>query len=215
MPRKRADSFKIAFETVKAELRSGVHPPGARLTANEIAERLDLSQTPVREALSRLAGEGLLLDRRGQGFFVPSLSEDDLVVLFRLQQELLRIATDGDRPTVSGADVDRILAASEETPPPERFAIAGERLLRMVAASASPLLARHLARLHDQLARVRIAEAQILDRLADELDVLSEAVAGGNGPAMRVAIDGYFERRIQAAPLLARLQINSPNIESI
>ena len=75
MTRKRADSFKIALDTLREELRAGVHSAGSRLTANDIAERLSLSQTPVREALSRLAGEGLLLDRRGQGLFVQSLAE--------------------------------------------------------------------------------------------------------------------------------------------
>lgn len=94
MTRKRADSFKIALDTLREELRAGVHRAGSRLTANDIAERLSLSQTPVREALSRLAGEGLLLDRRGQGFFVQSLAEQDLIALFRLELELLLIAGD-------------------------------------------------------------------------------------------------------------------------
>ncbi len=89
MVSKRADSFRIALDTLRDELRRGVHAGGARLTANDIASRLALSATPAREALSRLAGEGLLQDRRGQGFFVPSLSEHDLALLFRLQLELL------------------------------------------------------------------------------------------------------------------------------
>lgn len=47
MAGKRANSFKVALETLKAELRGGIHAAGARLTATEIAERLDLSPTPV------------------------------------------------------------------------------------------------------------------------------------------------------------------------
>lgn len=46
MTRKRADSFKIALDTLREELRAGVHRAGSRLTANDIAERLSLSQTP-------------------------------------------------------------------------------------------------------------------------------------------------------------------------
>lgn len=68
MARKRPESFAIALDWLRADLRAGTHPAGARLTAGAIAERLQLSPTPVREALSHLAGEGLLDDRRGQGY---------------------------------------------------------------------------------------------------------------------------------------------------
>jgi len=215
MSRKREDSFKIALEALRAELRTGAHAAGARLTANEIAERLSLSQTPVREALSRLAGEGLLQDRRGQGFFVPSLTEHDLVVLFQLQLELLRIASEGDRSPLSAADLERLLSAGAEDGQPRNLMLASERLLRGFAAGSSSPLARHLARLHDQLAPIRLGEPQVLDGLADELGHLSQAIAGGRSQAIREALAGFFERRIRAAPALVRIQDTAANIESI
>ncbi|MFN3487458.1 MAG: GntR family transcriptional regulator, partial [Planctomycetota bacterium] len=60
----------MALTAVRDRLQSGALPPGARATAVDLADDLGLSTTPVREALSRLAGEGLLEDRRGQGYFV-------------------------------------------------------------------------------------------------------------------------------------------------
>ena len=45
--------------------------PGTRLTEKEAATLLGVSRTPVREALHRLAVEGLLLPRQGRGFTVP------------------------------------------------------------------------------------------------------------------------------------------------
>lgn len=210
MARKRADSFKIALETLREELRSGTHPAGARLTANDIAERLSLSQTPVREALSRLAGEGLLQDRRGQGFFVPRLGELDLAILFRLQLELLLIACELDRPSVSGPDLDRLMAI-DRTLQPRDIPLASERLFRVVAAAASSPLARHLGRLHDQLAAVRAAEPYVLDRLPEELHDLASAIAAGERHAVRDSLGAFFARRIQAAPALAGAQ-DAPRI---
>lgn len=206
MPAKRADSFNIALENLRDELRGGIHPTGSRLTASEIAERLSLSQTPVREALSRLAGEGLLQDRRGQGFFVPRLSELDLAVLFRLQQALLLMTCEGDGQPAPASELDRLTGAegadlARRDPP-----IAAERLFRLLAARASPPLARHLARLHDQLAAIRQAEPQVLDGLSEEFDALAAAVAEGEREAIRDGLVRFFERRIGAAAALAASQ---------
>lgn len=214
MVNKRADSFRIALDTLHEELRAGVHPAGARLTANAIAGRLSLSATPAREALSRLAGEGLLLDRRGQGFFVPRLDEHDLAALFRLQLELMMIATDDEQPLASGLDVDRLVARHDGAEPRD-VVLASERLLRALAASSSPTLARHLGRLHDQLAPVRAAEGRILDRLPEELTELAGAVSRGDPREIRLALQAFFDRRIRAAPALARLHDAAKNIESI
>jgi DNA-binding GntR family transcriptional regulator len=51
-----------------------------------------LSPTPVREALSRLAGEGELEERRGDGFFVRRLSAADLIPLYEMSEQLLLIS---------------------------------------------------------------------------------------------------------------------------
>ena len=206
MPRKRADSFKIAVEALREELRSGVHTPGTRLTANEIAERLSLSQTPVREALSRLAGEGLLQDRRGQGFFVPRLSEADLAVLFRLQEELLLMTCEADRPPLPEPDLDQLMGVDRSGLQPRDLPVATERLFRVLAATASPPLARHLGRLHDQLAAARTAEPEVLDGLPEAFRNLADAVAAGGRQRIREALARFFARRIQAAAALAGSQ---------
>ncbi|WP_293680670.1 GntR family transcriptional regulator [uncultured Phenylobacterium sp.] len=215
MARKRADSFKIALDTLREELRTGAHTAGARLTANDIAERLSLSQTPVREALSRLAGEGLLLDRRGQGFFVQTLSERDLTALFRLQLELLLIACDSERAQISDLDLDRLIPSDREDSTPRKFVLASERLFRVFAAGSSPPLARHLSRLHDQLAPVRAGEPRVLDRLPEEFGQLSGVMLVGEATAIREELRAFFARRIDVASSLIRAQDAAESIESI
>ena len=56
-----------AYGQLKEEIRSNRFPPGGTLTEPEIAIRLGMSRTPVREALIRLESEGLvqLIPRRG------------------------------------------------------------------------------------------------------------------------------------------------------
>ncbi|WP_293388499.1 GntR family transcriptional regulator [Phenylobacterium sp. RIFCSPHIGHO2_01_FULL_69_31] len=215
MPRKREDSFRLALEALRREVRAGVHPMGARLTANEIASRLSLSATPVREALWHLAGEGLIQEHRGQGFFIPRLSERDVGLLFLLQLELLQLAARTNAVTTTGIELDKVLAASH--PGGERFdrLMASERLLRAVALAASPPLARHLLRLQDQLAPFRVAEAVALGDTSGELERLATSVAEGNTEATSDTLREYFTRRVDAAPTLVRLRETGVNIESI
>ncbi|ODT85795.1 GntR family transcriptional regulator [Phenylobacterium sp. SCN 70-31] len=214
MTRKRADSFKIALDTLREELRAGVHRAGSRLTANDIAERLSLSQTPVREALSRLAGEGLLLDRRGQGFFVQSLAEQDLIALFRLELELLLIACD-ERSSLPPLDLDRLVPTATETPPDAAFVLASERLFRVFASASSPPLARHLARLQDQLAPLRTVEPRVLHGLPAEFGQLLDVISSGATETVRSALNAFFARRIGVAAALIRALDAADTIESI
>jgi DNA-binding GntR family transcriptional regulator len=214
MAAKRADSFRIALDTLRDELRRGVHRAGARLTANDIASRLALSTTPAREALSRLAGEGLLQDRRGQGFFVTRLSEHDLALLFRLQRDLLLIVCDERSPRPGPDSERREPGETREARPPDAV-LASERLFRAFAGASSPTLARHLSRLLDQLASVRAMEARVLERLPEEFADLEETVTRGDPESIRRTLDAFFARRIQAAPALARLHDAAENIESI
>lgn len=215
MARKRADSFKIALDTLREELRAGVHSAGSRLTANDIAERLSLSQTPVREALSRLAGEGLLLDRRGQGFFVQSLAEQDLIALFRLQLELLLIACEGERSSLPHIDLGRLVPTATETPSDATFVLASERLFRVFASASSPPLARHLGRLQDQLAPLRAVEPRVLHGLPAEFGQLLDIISTGATETVRNELNAFFGRRIGVAAALIRALDAADTIESI
>ena len=50
----------LAYERIRSLIFSGEVPPATKLGQVELAERFGISRTPVREALRRLAGEGLV-----------------------------------------------------------------------------------------------------------------------------------------------------------
>jgi DNA-binding GntR family transcriptional regulator len=75
------------YESVRRFLREGNIRPGDRLILQIIADRLGVSQTPVREALLRLAQEDLVAPA-GRGFLVPSMTEQDFRNLFELRRAL-------------------------------------------------------------------------------------------------------------------------------
>jgi DNA-binding GntR family transcriptional regulator len=70
----RVDSVvDLAYERIRDLVLSGDLAPGARLGQVELAERFGISRTPVREALRRLAGEGLVDNLSNRGFRVVEL----------------------------------------------------------------------------------------------------------------------------------------------
>src|SRR5918993_1518022 len=73
----------LAYERIRGLVLSGELAPGTRLGQVELAERLEISRTPVREALRRLAGEGLVDFHSNRGFRVADLGLD--AVLRRLE----------------------------------------------------------------------------------------------------------------------------------
>jgi len=62
--------------------------PGVKLTHQELAERLKVSRTPVREALERLYQEGFVVHRPRRGFYVAEIDEDEARELYELREAL-------------------------------------------------------------------------------------------------------------------------------
>ncbi|MFB9070274.1 GntR family transcriptional regulator [Citricoccus parietis] len=65
-------------EVIRAEIISGQWVPGERIQPAVLAERYGVSTTRIREALTRLAGEGFATMEPNKGFFAPVLSLEEL-----------------------------------------------------------------------------------------------------------------------------------------
>lgn len=70
-----------AMAQIREDILSGLMAPGERLIVANLAARLRSSQTPIREALMRLASEGLVVLEDQRGFSVAALTREDLVQL--------------------------------------------------------------------------------------------------------------------------------------
>ncbi|MEA2321181.1 MAG: hypothetical protein QOD81_1031 [Solirubrobacteraceae bacterium] len=75
------NAFRVQDE-LREEILTGTLPPGARLRAEPLAERLRTSRTPVREALILLAREGLVDIEPRRGAVVRSFDAADLLDLY-------------------------------------------------------------------------------------------------------------------------------------
>lgn len=90
---------QVAYERLKNALKLSALKPGDLLSEGRIAKALGISRTPVREAIRRLAQEGLLQVIPGRAIAVaaPSIQDvlDALHIRELLEPELIRLATEG------------------------------------------------------------------------------------------------------------------------
>jgi DNA-binding GntR family transcriptional regulator len=130
---------------LRAAILQGEFLPGDRLRETELAELLQVSRGPIREALADLAREGLVVLRPNRGAVVARLSRDDLDEVYSLRLALERLAVARAARLATDQDFEAMQAVLREF-----------SALR-VAAQAEPLSARILAdadiRFHDTIYR--------------------------------------------------------------
>jgi DNA-binding GntR family transcriptional regulator len=102
---------RVVFAGVRADILAGAYEPGARLSPKTIAAKADVSLSVVREALTRLAEQGLVVAEPQLGFSVVTLNLDDVRDISRL-----RILIEGAafKDAIEHADIEyetRVLAS--------------------------------------------------------------------------------------------------------
>lgn len=105
-PRSRTDGL---YERLRHSIVSGELRPNQRLIELELAAQLDVSRTPVREALQRLAGDGLVLSHR-RGWIVREHTATEIMEIYECRMALegyaARLAAERAQPE----DVERLAA---------------------------------------------------------------------------------------------------------
>ena len=82
----------LAYEKLRADILAGRYAPGEKLKIADLCALLEVSPGAIREALSRLVPEQLVVSRDQRGFTVAPLSIEDLEDLTDLRCEIEAIA---------------------------------------------------------------------------------------------------------------------------
>ncbi len=83
--------MEAAYDTVKKAILSGYFDAGCQLVESEIVNKLEISRTPVREALRKLEQEGLVVCKPYKGVFVKALTKEDAAEIYSVQAALERL----------------------------------------------------------------------------------------------------------------------------
>jgi DNA-binding GntR family transcriptional regulator len=192
----------LAYDELRAMIVDGRLAPGARVGQAELADALGISRGSVREALRRLAGDGLVAFEVNRGFFVASIGLEG--VLQRLEARLL-LEPGVARLAAARRDENDLAALGH--------AVAGERAARTAAAAHDASRAFHatlvaatgneaLVRIFDALWIADVGRRLLASRRSQpdwqESDVaehaeLLEAIAAGDGDRAETLMRAHVE----------------------
>lgn len=103
------------FESLREAITSLKLPPGSPVVEATVARQLGVSTTPVREALQRLARDGLLVLNRYRGAQVIEMSSEDVREIYQLREALEPLAVRLAVPNFTPADIAEVEALLRES----------------------------------------------------------------------------------------------------
>lgn len=155
---------------LRADILNGALAPGSRLAMTDLTKRYGAGMSPVREALSRLLGEGLVQTEGQRGFRVAAMSRADFNEIVMLRQ---MVEEAGVRAAIENGDeeweaslvaafhvLERRLAVLLERETEEALAAYEDAHRRfhfaIIAGAGSARLSRMQQRLYEEARRYRL-----------------------------------------------------------
>jgi DNA-binding GntR family transcriptional regulator len=192
------------YRHLRRAILHGRIPPHEQLVEADLAKRLGVSRTPVREAVLLLRADGLLTPLPGGGVAVKDVRaelEDILGIREALEVYAARLAVARGTP----AELKRLeLICDEYDALAYREVEKRARLNRdfhgtLVGASRNPRLVKILAEYREFfLAASRLYDAETVDRTAQEHRAILEAVKGGDAAGVERLIRTHLARAAHA-----------------
>jgi len=188
----------FVYGEVRRGLQSGLYLPGQRIDPAALASEFHISPTPVRTALDRLVGEGLLEDHARSGLHVPLPGEVALRDLYDWMLRLLLMACEiGISPLVRLEKPDDPAQADADV-----VKLTWQLFDAIARASAHRSLHRAVKQANDRLAPIRRAKQDLLEQPAEELSELIQLGQRRDISSLRRDLRNYHERRKQLVPCI-------------
>jgi DNA-binding GntR family transcriptional regulator len=193
--RTAATAVDSVVEAITEGVKDGRYAPGQRLVEADLTRELGVSRGPLREALGRLAAEGIVVNEPYRGAVVRKLTRADIVDLFQIREVLEGEAARLAALSIAEGDHRRRVAASLKTLErfkrrPDTYAYMDENTRfhdLVVELSGNKLLARLIGQLQVHafrlLLRRLVAESDAVGDSIREHESVARAILAGDGRA--------------------------------
>jgi DNA-binding GntR family transcriptional regulator len=211
-PLRRGGGAQYAYDTLRAQVTSGSLPPNTRLYEAELVKQLGMSRTPVREALSMLLAEGLVVQLTTGGHVVAPTSAEEARQLYAVRAALEGLAA---RQAASNVDESQIQRMSDILEQMDRMAGFENEIRQLghafhtlvLTASGNEWLGRLLHQLRGNLDRYRVMAVHSPSRrdtaLQEHRRILDALMAGDPDSAedaMRIHVWAGATAAVDALP---------------
>lgn len=192
--------------------------PGARLNERVLCEKLQVSRTPLREAMKMLAAEGLLILLPNRGAAVPRLSAEDIRHTFELMAALEAANGELACQRIAAEELDEIRAlhyemlacyARRDLPGYYKRNYAIHSLINL--AARNPVLTRTYRTINARIQALRFRSnfnREKWEAAVEEHEAMLEALAKRDGERMREILTRHLRHKCEA--VLAELGASAP-----
>jgi DNA-binding GntR family transcriptional regulator len=201
----RASLHEQVAQRLRQMLVEGRIAPGAKLNERELAELLNVSRTPLREAIKMLAAEGLVELLPNRGAIAVSLNESDVLNTFEVMAGLEAMAGELAAERITPEELAEVqamqfemMAAYTRRDLSAYYAI-NARIHRAISTAAkNPVLATVYNQVNARLQALRFRSNQDGEkwkRAVKEHEKMIEALAARDGAAMREVLQQHLRNK--------------------
>jgi DNA-binding GntR family transcriptional regulator len=191
----QATAATSVYERIKEDILAGVLAPGLKLRIEFVSSHYNAGTSPIREALSRLSADGIVIRREQRGFYVASVSVEELREIVKTRCWLEGIALRESISNVTPQWEDTLVVAFHRLSRTERpqnqvdFRMTAEWEVRhnafhdaLISNCGSTFLQQYCRDLRSRSDRYRkLAAASVrTDKIHDEHKAIFESTVGGN-----------------------------------
>ncbi|QHJ00880.1 FCD domain-containing protein [Xylophilus rhododendri] len=203
-----------AYQHIRQAIRMGTMRPGYRLVPDEIANAIGMSRMPVREALNRLAAEGLIVLRPNRGAVVRGLTEKEVREVFEMRAVLEGLAASMAVSRVTPADLldlEQLLIRMRNSAANTADWITEHRQFheRFCAIADAPRLMHQIAALHlvvEPLMRLWLENRSSSAYLQDVHEELVATLKAGDAAHMEAMMRAHVLRTVPGITAAMREQ---------
>lgn len=186
---------ELVYQSVKEAILTGALPPGSDLRQERLAKQFGVSRVPIREAMSRLVADGLVVLRPRRGFVVSALTLSEIEELCELSlviDEHAAIVATRARTSDDVLEVEDLLRTMEALDPAEEGFLSrwqdvnGHFHARLFASSRRDQLNEIVLKVRQSIERYMRIERDLMEHIAEsrrEHEALFDAFRRGDTEA--------------------------------
>lgn len=198
------------YERIKNWLLAQTLVPGQLLQIGVLADELGVSTTPVREALTRLVAERMIMSVPKRGFFARTPSEEDILGLYSVNQAILDAAVfrwpqQGEAGGKAAGEA--VMQISVQECNAEQLARqTSELFLQIATRSGVGEFVDIIRNMNDRLHHARVLECELIQDVFVGLANVAELAAAQKQQQLRQTLKTYHEERLRlVAPISKEL----------
>jgi DNA-binding GntR family transcriptional regulator len=200
-----APQGQTAYRRLLEEIRSGALSPGARLRETDLADRLGISRTPVREAIRQLEADGLVTHMPRQGATIRALDYGEVIELYEMRAVLEGTAARLAARAASAIELEELAALNDElaAAPPGPLARELNRQFHrtLLDAARNRFLVKSMSVLQKTLLILgpsTLAEAERAADAVEEHAAILRGLEARDGPAAEMVMRGHIEAALKS-----------------